>query len=804
MLQNYLKITYRNLLKNKSYTFINIAGLAVGIACCMLIAFYVKDELSYDRYHKNGDNIYRLLQTIQYSDKAEDMVSLPPADFQLGTNLPAGPALASDFPEIKTFVRFSQPLGKALFQYGEKSYIENNVVFIDSTVFEVFEWQLLIGNPATALTEPNTMVISEKIAEKYFGKMDPIGQTIIADYDFPFKVTGVMKNIPANSHLKFDILFSMASHYQVRPEIFESWDYPYYYTYLLLHEHADVASLQAKVPDFLKRNNNSDRNLILAFEPMTDAYLHSKAGNQPGVTGKLSNIYIFSSIAIFILIIAGINYMNLATARSVERAKDVGVRKVIGAQKSGIIYQFLIESVLLAILASILAVVIAELTIPALQELTGKSFTKPLLFSTDLLLWAFAVAVLIGILGGAYPAWVLSRFQPGQVLKGQYKTSASGIFLRKGLVVFQFSLSMILIAGTAIIFYQLQHLRSQDLGFKQVQMMVMDLGFDYEVNKKIEVIKEAYKKHPAVVSATASRAVPGDVILHAPGTILSSEGEMKTEKLLIYEVDHDFIPHFEIEMAAGRPFSHDFIADSANALLLNEAAAKLYGYTNAEDVVGRPFSLIGNEGTVVGVVKDFNFQSLHQNVEPLALRIAPHGYFNRLTLQVKPDDLQETIAEAEHIWKQFVVNRPFEYRFLDESFNQQYQAEVRFGQVFSIFSGLGIFIACLGLLGLSAYTIQNRTKEIGIRKVMGASVFSIIALLSKDYLKLIISAAVIAFPAAWYTMQLWLQDFPYRISIPLWIFIFAGLVATIIALITISYHAIRAATSNPVKSLKAD
>jgi putative ABC transport system permease protein len=805
MYKNYFKIAYRNLLRHKVYTFINLAGLAVGMACCLLIAFYVQDELSYDAYHEKGDRMYRVLHSWRPIKQGEAALPPPaPEEFQVWGNAPIAPALSADFPEVQQVVRFTSAKNY-LFELGEKRFQEKEVLFMDSTAFGVFSWKLLQGDPQTALLAPNSLVLTKRLAEKYFGDSNPMGQSIRLDNQFLATVTGVMEDVPHNSHFSFDALLSMTTFHQQWPEPFEWWGYVDYYTYFTVTEGTDIAKLQARTSDFLKRQGATEENgYTIHFEPLRDAYLHSQAQRQPGTTGNLSNLYIFASIALFILLIACINFMNLATARSADRAKEVGVRKVIGARQRGLVTQFLTESVLLSLLAGVLAVLLAWLAFPAFLQLSGKSFGVEALLSAELLLLVLAASLLVGILAGSYPAWVLARYRPALVLKGVFSSSAAGIALRKGLVVFQFSLSMALIAGTAIIFSQLNHLRTKELGFRQEQMLVIDFGYDTAIGRKAELMKQRFLQHPAVGSVAVSRSVPGDFIPNAGTDLQTAQGEMEMASPLIYEIDTDFIPHFEIDMVAGRAFSPDFPADTAHALILNEAALQLWGYSNAEDVIGKPFSQWGREGTVVGVVKDFNFRSLHTKVEPLSLRLASPGGLSRFSMRIQSNNLQATLGELEGIWNELAPHYPFQYSFLDESFNQQYGADQRFGQVFSVFAGLAIFIACLGLLGLVTYAAQQRTKEIGIRKVLGASVLSIVSLLSRDFLKLVGVAALIAFPVAWWAMHKWLEDFPYRIDMPLWVFFAAGAMAALVALITISFQAIKAAMANPVKNLRSE
>ena len=799
MLQNYLTVAWRNLLRNKGYTFINVAGLAVGMACCLLITLYVRHELSYDRYHAQAGQIYRVLQAFRNG------VTVPggrpaPEEFQVWGNAPVGPALAADFPEVRKMVRFTSHQS-LLLQHGDRRFQQEDLLFIDSTAFEVFSWKVLAGNPRLALVAPNSIVLTQSTARKYFGDRNPLGQTLRVENQVTFTVTGLMEDVPSNSHFTFTGLMSMSTFRTRQTGIFDLWGYVDFYTYLVMQPGTDIRALEAKMPAFLAKHNPGNKGYAVAFEPMTDAYLHSRAGRQPGATGSLSNVYIFSSIAVFILVIAGINFTNLSTARSVERAREVGVRKAIGAHQAGLIGQFLTESVLLSGLAAVLAFGLAYLVLPALGELSGKKFAAGSLLSWQVAPLLLLAAVVVGILAGSYPAWVLARFRPVQVLKGSFRSSSRGVALRKGLVVFQFSLSMALIAGTAVVFSQLDHLRTRDLGFRQEQMLVVDFGGDQEVRQKLETIKAVFEEHPAVLSAAGSRSVPGDFIPNAYTEVQSAEGAMRGESPLIYEVDVDFIPHFGIEMVAGRAFSREFPADTANALLLNEAAAKQFGYANPADVIGKRFSQWGREGTVVGVVKDFNFRSLHTRVEPLSLRLEPRSS-GRLSLRLKPGDVQGTLAGLEKQWRQLVPQRPFVHTFLDESFNRQYQADLRFGQLFSVFAGLAIFIACLGLFGLATFTAGQRTKEISIRKILGAPVSSIVTLLSKDFIRLVILAILIATPVSWYVLSRWLDHFPYRVPVGPGVFVLAGTVAVLVALAPIAWHSVKAALANPVNSLR--
>lgn len=801
MISNYFKIAWRSLSRSKMYSLINIVGLTVGIACCILIVLYVKDELSYDKYHKNYQEIYRVLHA--YREKSDHPLPAPaPGEYQVWGNAPVAPALQADFPEIRETTRFTSPV-TLLLQYKEKRFQENNLVFADSTMFDLFSWKMRYGNPQTALTAPFSIVLTESMARKYFGNSNPVGQVFKADDNNTLTVTGVMEDVPSNSHFTFTGLLSMSTFYRTRPEIFNEWGYVDFYTYFLLNKNADINALLARVPAFVKRHN-PDFNYALTFEPLKDAYLHSVAMRQPGATGSLSNVYIFSLVAAFILFIAGINFINLTTARSMERAREIGVRKAVGAQQRSLILQYLVEAVLISMLATVLAFALAFILLPMVRNMSGKPLPYADLLSWKMMMVLILTPFLVGIPAGIYPALVLSRFKPALVLKGKFHSSDKGIQLRKGLVVFQFSLSIALIACTAIVFSQLDHLRTRDLGFRQDQMLVIDYGGDAAVNKNIEAVKATLASNPAVLAITASRAVPGEFFPNAHTVIASRSGEMVAFGPGLYEIDVDFLPAYEMKMAAGRAYSRDFPADLEQSMVINEAAAKQWGYADPKEIIGKNFEQWGRKGTVIGVVKDFNYQSLHKKVEPLALRMAPSEMLSRLSVRIKTAQLRKTISELERTWNALEPQRPFKYSFLDQAFNEQYQKDVRFGEIFAAFGALTIFIACLGLFGLATFSTEKRLKEIGIRKVLGASITSIVGLLSGDFIRLVLIAILIATPLGWWSMHRWLNGFAYRVDIHWWTFGIAGLAAVLIALLTVGFLALRAARMNPVTSLKAE
>jgi putative ABC transport system permease protein len=797
MIKHFLVIAWRNFTKRKIYSLINVLGLAIGMTCCLLITQFIMNELSYDRYHKDGHRIFRVIHAFR---DAGSNVSLTHENFQVWGNAPVGPALQKEFPEIESLTQFTSP-NTLLMQYGEQRFQQDNILFMDSSAFDVFSWKMLAGNPKTALREPGSIVLTESLATKLFGKENALGKDIRIENREYYRVTGVVEDVPHNSHFDFSALASMATFRNYRPEIFGWWGYVDFYTYFKAREGTTLASLNKKIPAFLK-SHEEQKDYVLGFERLFDAYLHSPAARQPGVTGSLSNVYIFGVIALFILVIACINFMNLSTARSMERAREVGVRKVLGAQPTALMRQFLAESVLLSLFAVLFALSLARASQPFIAQLVGKAYSEDQFFSTGVIALVISAAILTGLLSGIYPAVFLSRFRAMQVLKASQSARVGGVSMRKVLVVFQFTLSMALIAGTGIVYSQLDHLRKHDLGFRQEQMLIIDFAGDSLVQRKVATAKTLLEQNPNVLSVASSRAVPGEFLPNAYTEIQAPTGEMKGMAPLLYEIDDDFIPDYGISMAAGRPYSKDFSTDTLQALVINEAAARMFGYNDPKEIVGKKFSQWGREGVVIGVVKDFNFRSLHQTVEPLALRFSEFYALNYLSVRVKAGNLNQTVDDLKKAWNGLFPHRPFLYTFLDESFNRHYQADMNFGRVFLLFAGLAVFIACLGLFGLATFTAEQRTKEIGIRKVLGSSVSGIVALMSRDFLKLVIVAIIVAVPLCWLAMNEWLKDFPYRVSISPWVFVKSGLIAVVVASATISWQSLRAALTNPINSLR--
>ena len=793
MIKNYLKIAFRNLWRHKIFSIINIMGLAVGMTACFLIFLYVKFELSYDSFHSKADRIYRVVADIKTPTEVIN-ASCP--------SWAVPPNAKDEFPEVESFVRVLND--HVLVRKGDIKFQEENAVWADSAFFHVFDFKLLKGNPQTALKDQFSIIFSEKAAKKYFGKEDPIGQTLLVTGDaFPAKVTGIMKDIPENSQIKADMVLSMTTITQnFAPKIDSQWGNYGPSAYLLLRQHTSARSLTAKFPSFLEKRNGTEMKKsqmypTLFLEPLKDVYLRStRDGNK---TGNINNVYIFSIVAIFILLIACINFINLTTARSAERAKEVGIRKVVGAAKTQLTKQFIGESIILCLIAFLLTLLFSWLLLPVFNQLAGKTISSSIFENGRYVALVFFASIGIGFLAGIYPALVLSSFKPVVVLKGKFATGTRGILLRKILVVSQFTISIGLIIATIIVYNQMSYMRNQDLGFKKDQVLVMDTYGD----KGKDAFKQALTSIPTVKSVATSSSVPGSGNPGAYSEIENVKGDLQIANLDLYFVDFDYINQFKIKMVAGRGFSRDFATDTTQAMVLNEAAVKMFGYSSPQQAIGRRFKQWGREGKIIGVMKDFHFRSLQQPIKPLSMRIEPGGC-NLVSINVSASNLPATISAVERKWKSLIPNRPFSYFFLDEFFDKQYRAEERFGKLFLNFAILAIFISCLGLLGLASYSTLQRTKEIGIRKVLGASVSNIVNLLSRDFLKLVAISSIIAFPVAWYAMNKWLQDFAYRIGMSWWVFLMAAILATLIALFTISFQAIRAAIANPVKSLRTE
>jgi putative ABC transport system permease protein len=794
MIKNYIKIAFRNLWRHRGFSLINIVGLAVGMSACFLIYIYVKFELSYDKLNKNFDQVYRL---------NTDLKTLTDVLHWSSCSAPVGPALQADYPEVKANTRIFS--NSYLMVRGNHKFQENNMAFAEPSLFKIFTLPFVQGDQSTSLVKPFSVVLTQTTAKKYFGNDNPIGQSILMDGKHPLTVTGVIKDVVLNSHFSFDLLVSLSTMEKLKIINLNEWGNFSNVTYLLLSQGYNASKLQARLPAFLRRHITEDLrkkgyNYDLFVQPLSEVYMDTKRGAQ--VNGSMSNVYIFSIVAIFILLIACINFINLTTARATERAKEVGIRKVIGAAKEQLAAQFLGESVIICLISFFFSVIISWLLLPTFNLLAGKIISDSI-FEHGYLFILFGMALAIGLIAGIYPALILTRFNITSVLKGRFQNSVRGIWLRKGLVVTQFTISIVLIVGTLIVYNQLSFMRNQSLGFKKDQMLVVDFGGDSVVQKNYESIKYGLKQIHGVLSVSTSSTTPGNGNPVAYTQAENAKGTLQDVNINMYDVDYDFIHQYGMQMAAGRTFSTDFGTDTTQSFIINEAAATELGYTLPKNAVGKRFLQWGRKGTIIGVVKDFHYTGLQQNVKSLNFRINPNN-FGVFTLKIAAGDIPATIDAIQERWKTLVPQRPFSFSFLDDNFNKQYASEDRFGKLFLYFAVLAIFISCLGLLGLASYSTLQRTREIGIRKVMGASIYGIVNMLSKEFLQLVIIAALVAFPLAWWGMHTWLQDFYYRIDIGWVVFAVAGILSVVIAISTVSFQAIRAALANPVKSLRAE
>jgi putative ABC transport system permease protein len=794
MIKNYLRVAFRNLWRHKGFSLLNTIGLTVGMTAFFLIFLYVCFELSYDSMHSKADRIYRIVSDVRTPTETLHYSSPP---------LPAPIHMPAELPEVQSTVRISLSDDWMVIR-GDQVFKQDDVATADSTFFEIFDFPLLKGNPHTALKEPFSIVLTETTARKFFGSVDPMGRSLTLSRDkFQATVTGVMKDLPENSHMKISMMISTTTFSQKLDTSFDKgWDNYGWSAYLLLRPGTNAARLEAKFPAFMEKMDGKDmrrRQMIptLLLEPVRDVYLRSTRDGSK--TGNISNVYIFSIIGAFILIIACINFVNLTTARSAERAKEVGIRKVVGAGKGMLAGQFIGETIILCIIACVLALVFAALLLPAFNHVAGKTVSMGIFSQPGYPVILLGIAVLIGIAAGAYPALVLSSFQPVIVLKGKFVTGARGILLRKALVIVQFTIATGLIIATLVVYNQLGFMRSQDLGFSKSQEIILDTRGD----SSRQAFKQEVLTIPGVLSTALSSNVPGTGTFDGACQIENVRGQMQMARVSVYLVDFDYLKQFRIRMAAGRAFSRQFVTDTTQAIILNETAVRQLGYSSPGQAIGKKFDQFGNTGTIIGVVKDFHFRSLQEGIKPLSIRIMPREC-DLLCINVDGHHLQATIDAIERKWKRMLPDRPFSYFFLDEFFDRQYRSEDRFGKLFLYFAGLAVFISCLGLMGLASYSTLQRTKEIGVRKVIGASASGIVLLLSKDFLQLVGWAFLIAAPLSWFFINGWLQGFAYRIHAYWWIFAVAGLTAFLIALLTVSFQAIRAALANPIKSLRTE
>lgn len=799
-------------MRNKTFSIINIAGLAIGLSCFLLITLYVMDELSFDRYFNNSNRIYRINSDIRFGGTD---LHLPVTSDMMGQ------LLKKDYPQVENYTRIYTFNGDKLFKKGNEYIDETKVCHADSTFFDVFTLPSIEGNTKTALNDPNTVVITQSIAKKYFGITDVLNKTIEVKKDDKtelYKITAVIRDIPENSHFHFDFIFSM-----------KNLDYKWglitahnFFTYLLLRKGTDYKAFEKNLTKYLEkyvgpyaRENmhissledfeKAGNKLVYTLMPLTQIHLYSDRTFELSSGGNIQYIYIFSAIALFILLIACINFMNLTTARSANRAKEVGIRKVMGTGRKNLIVQFLLESMILVLLSLLIAIVIVYAVLPLFNNLANKQMTLQSLFTPYVLPLLVSLPVVVGLLAGGYPAFFLSSFRPVEVLKGKIKSGSKSGNLRSTLVVFQFATSVILIIATIVVYLQLNFIQTKNVGFDKNQVLI--INGTSALGNQITAFKNQVLQLPGVISGTVSGFLPvtsssrNDHSYSKDAVMNSQNGiDMQT-----WTIDYDYIKTIGLDIVRGRNFSREFGSDS-EAVILNESAARFLG---DKDPVGQKiYSLNDNLSktqasfNIIGVVRNFNFESLRKDVGPLCFRLGNNPHL--ASFKINSGNANSLIAQIQTKWKAMASGMPFSYRFLDESFNEMYNAEQRVGKIALIFSVLAIFIACLGLFGLATYMTEQRTKEIGIRKVLGASVPGIVRMISKDFIKLVLLSALVAFPIAWYAMNKWLQDFAYRINMSWWIFLTAGLLTICIALITISFQSIKAAIVNPVKSLRTE
>ncbi|MGD8538474.1 MAG: ABC transporter permease [Candidatus Aminicenantes bacterium] len=797
MLKNYLKITLRNIKRNKAFSVINIAGLAIGMACCILIVNYIVFESSYDRFHKNADNIYRINTLLEIGGRGGNLAS---------TNHPIGDYLRENYTEVLNSVKFRRyKYGQTLIEYEDNKFFEERLYYADNSVFDVFSYPMLIGDPKTALKSSHSIVLTESYAIKYFGEENPLGKILRLDNFEDFKVTGVIRDFPPNTHFPINMLLSFESFYVNNPQLKGRWmgDFEVH-TFIQLEKGFDYKELETKLPAIVEKQIGKLIKVVGArveysILPLTDIHLHSDLLNEPTGQSDISYIYGFSAIALFILLIACFNFMNLSTARSAKRANEVGVRKVLGANKTKLVYQFLGESLILSTFAYFIAAGLAELSLPIIRSLTTVELS---IFFTDIplfILISVGFVFVVGIVAGSYPAFFLSSFKPVSILKGSLRTGSTSYRFRSVLVVFQFAISVFLFIGTITILNQIRFMKNRNLGFEREHLVFVQF-FDDSLMSSTETVKNELLKIPGVIHASATSHIPGHGARHN-GYV--PEGFAIEESIMMgrISVDSDFITTFGIELIEGRNFSPEFTADKNQSILINETALKEIGW---EDPLGRQIRELDDKmlpKTVIGVVRDFHTDSLHNPLEPVLIGQNPAA-FKYIAVRLGPGNISETMTSLEKIWKELDSTGTFDYAFLEDSLIAQYRAEERLSKIFTYFSILAIFIACLGLFGLASFAAEQKTKEIGIRKVLGAPVSGLIFFLSKEFTKWVIVANLIGWPIAYFLMQKWLQNFAFRISIGIGIFLLAAILALLIALVTVSYQSLKAALANPIESLR--
>lgn len=791
MYKNMLKTAIRNITKDFGYSSLNIIGLTIGIASALFLIIYVTDEVSYDKYHEKADRIYRVSSHISETDDEFTWIV---------AQIPFGPQVVLDYPEVQAAVRFIN-FNRAPFKYNDKEFYEENFYYADTAVFDVFTYKFLRGDPKTALTEPNTMVLTETVANKYFGNDDPIGKTLVSGEE-SYRITAVIEDVPQNSHFRFNALSSRKS---LPSDFVGSWGNFGVFTYLLFPEGFDVEAFEVKMQEMYGKYmaeifERRGISIEYVLDPITKIHLTSTNPGEPEPTGSITYVYIFSIVAFFLILIAAMNYMNLATARSARRAREVGLRKVVGSNRLSLVLQFLSESITLTLISLILSIVVVALLLQQFNLLAGKNFDLSILQSPVVILSALAVIIVVGIIGGTYPAFYLSRFQPTTVLKGEVTKGSSGNLFRKVLVVFQFLISVSMIICTLVVYKQLNFLKTKDLGYDQTNILSIGLT-NRNMVRSYPVFKQKLLDNPIIKSVASTNTPMGGGSSKNLLSVESDEG-MVDRGVNLAVVDHDFIETLGIKMLKGRDFQSDIPGDTLNGVIVNETFVKRMNWT---EPLGKKIETIGSgflKAIVVGVMHDYHQTGMYNEIETLMLLYRPFGRI--VYIKLTDNNRQESIRFIEQTWREMYPEQPFEYEFLSDTFSNQFEADEKRGFIFTLFTILAIVIACLGLFGLASYTVERRTKEIGVRKVIGASEGSIVGLISKEFLILVSISIVIAIPVSFYFMSRWLDNYVYRTNLSVFIFVLAATISILVTFVTISFKAYRAAIMNPTESLRTE
>ena len=790
MIKSYFLVALRSLRRNKLHASINIIGLAIGMTCCILITLFVQFELSYDRQNKNAERIYRMAIDLEANNWAISF-------------FPIGSLLKDNFPEVEAFTRI-KPFDVFVQNSNNKIKNSEKVFYADSSVFDVLDISLIKGNAQTALAEVNSMVLTEEKARTYFGNEDPIGKTLTLLNDkTDYKITGVFKPLPSSSHVHISMMVSSDNFAPMKPGSPEGWNYlTNHYTYLVLPGGIDYVVFEKKISTFLdeyQKLTPDQQPNILRLQPLTSIHLYSNRGLEVEANGNLNTVYILSAIAFFILIIACINFMNLTTAQSLKRAREVGIRKVVGGRRSQLIFQFLSESVVISSISLIISILLLALIVPAFNNISGKELNINPTENGFVSIFFLSVTFFVGIIAGTYPAFFLSNFKPTSVLKGNFVGNFKGQLMRKGLVVFQFAIAFVIMVGTYVVYDQLDFMLNKNMGFDREQTLVLQMPRDSVGD---EMVKTQMLRLASVQSATRMLEMPGRMV-RTTGIWYEDAPDNKPANVYLFSGDADLINTMNMKMVKGEYFTQE-TKQFYKEFVVNETAVKHFGWKDGE-VIGKlmNFGERGSEpGKIIGVIKDFHFKHLHDAIDPLVMYLEPSYEGSYLALKIKSGNLKEAVADVEHTWKNILPQHEFQYQFLDESFDKLFDQEKRLGELFSIFSGLAIFISCLGLFGLASFTMEQSRKSVAVRKVLGASVTNIVIMMSKDFLKLVLLGMIVAAPVAYYSMNKWLGGFAYNVGFGWIVFLYAAIAGLLVAFFTVSYHSLRAATSNPVNSLK--